>query len=478
MKLEDAMSSLDIAVKAKFPNLDIQDNTVEKEVFLRAPALLVDSEDRVQQYITRTSTPSAFLDLYSDESFLSNDLPVIFGVPNREQALAILSTQVDVFAGNYGILRTVGGTAKGFVTIVFGSAGAVVVSAGTVFKTRGAISLRYYCVRTFSGTPTLVDGVYQITVPVESADVGVDFNISANNVVVLEGSITGFVSVTNSADITGGVNVESDTALLERVISSFRGSSIDSVEGVRKVVLDAGAFDAQVFRVGDPVTRNRPGPDVLVVSENVGLQTDVFTFEPSHAAGYVPLVQPLGYDPSQMSIVGRPSCQFLLISDSSVNERSERAQDRVIFYGTDIPLVGEVVQFSYPANSEIAAYQALYAPPNPQLFFDVLVKTAMRTDIALSLNVVLFGGVDPTAITPTIQSEVLNLVNSLKMGVELSQSDIIGVVENISGVNRVNLPMNFFGLAGESGRVVENAISPDLAHYLRLSSSNFTLTVV
>jgi len=477
-KYDDVIASLEGTAKATFPNLDIQPNTVEHDVFLRAPALLVDSEDRVKQFITRTSTPSGFVALYNDESFLSNDLPLIFGVSTRAEAMSILAVQAELFASNYGVVRDGGKVATGFETLKFSSGAAVTVIAGTVVYNKGSNPARYVVSQTFNGSPVLVGGTYQVSVPIEAESVGLTGNMAAGNVVNIQGAISGLISVNNDTDITGGEDVESDVSLLERVITKQQGTSIDTLGGVRNVVLNAGAFDAQVFRVGDIVTRNRPGPDVLVIYENVTPTTDLFTFESTHLAGYVTSVQPLGSDVTQMSIVGHPSCQFLLVKDTSVNERSVRALDRVIFYGTDVPVVGESVQFSYPALAGITTYQELFAAPNPELFFDVLVKTAIRVDVAISLNVVLFGGVDPTGLIPTINSTILNLVNNLKMGVELSQSDVIGAVEAIPGVNRVNLPMNFFGLAGESGRVVENVITPDLTQYLRLASSNLVLTVV
>jgi uncharacterized phage protein gp47/JayE len=164
--------------------------------------------------------------------------------------------------------------------------------------------------------------------------------------------------------------------------------------------------------------------------------------------------------------------------DTSVNARSNRAQDRVVFYGTDVPVVGENVQFTYVANKQIGTLQALYEPPNEQLFFDVLVKTALRLDVAISMDVVLYTGVDSSTVTPLIQTAILSLVNALKIGQELDQSAVIAAVQNISGVQRVNQPLNFFGPAGTVGQVVDNVITAASTQYIRLASGNLTLTVV
>lgn len=478
--LEQVMPTLEAAAKAQFPNIDLQDNTVEKDVFLKSPAILVDSEDKFQQFATRTSTAASFRALLDDTTFINDNLPAIFNVPTVDQALVLLSAQVDLFAANYGIFRNGGASAAGTITLIFSSGAIVSVIAGTVFQTSStSFPVLFVSLSTFSGTPVLVGGIFQSVVPVQAVAVGVVGNIPAHNVTSTTGGISGLVSVDNTQDMAGGVDQETDASVLDRVVAAFQGTSIDTVGGVGNVVLKAGAFDAKVFRVGDPETRNRPGPDVLVVSEEADLVTDTFVFEPVDQAGYIPAVQPLNtLDVGVLSIAGHPSCQFLVIPDTSVNERSSRAQDRVVFFGTDVPVVGETVQFTYAANRQIGQFQALYSPPNPQLFFDVLVKTAIRVDVAISMNVVLFTGVDSSAVTPLIQSAVLSLVNGLKMGQELDQSSVIAVVEAVSGVQRVNLPLNFFGLAGTSGRVVENLIPAATTQYLRLTSANLLLSVV
>jgi uncharacterized phage protein gp47/JayE len=477
--LEEVLPVLETEAKAKFPNLDLQDGTVEKDVFLRAPALLVDSEDVIQEYARRTATPSAWRDLLDDTQFINDSLPRVFGVSTVDEAAALMSAQIDLFAGNYGVVRNGGSFGAGAVSLIFSSGGTQTVVAGSVVRTPGTPAIRFVTTQTFTGTPVLVGGVFKVVVPIRAAVVGTDSNVPAHNITVVEGGVTGLLAVDNESDIAGGADRETDKSVLDRVINEFQGNSVDTLEGVRNVVLDAGAFDAAVFRVGDPVTRNRPGPDVLAISEQADLVTDIFTFEATHLAGYVPTVQPLNtLNPAVLSIAGHPACQFLVVPDTSVNERSARAQDRVVFFGADVPVIGESVQFTYAANKQIAEFQDLFAAPNPQLFFDVLVKTAIRVDIAIGMNVVLFTGVDGSGVTPVIQSTLLSLVNNLKMGESLNQSDVIAAVEAIPGVNRVNLPLNFFGLAGASGRVVLNTIEADVTEYLRLMSANLTFTVV
>lgn len=477
---EQVLPTLEAEAKAKFPNIDLQGNTVEHDVFLRSPALLVGSEDRVQRYATRTSTPSAWLDLLSDANFINTDLPIIFGTSTVAEAQALMSVEIDAMASNYGLTRNPGALATGFESLIFGSAASVTVVAGTLIRTSSeSLPVRFTTTQTFSGAPILVGGVYKVVLPVEASLAGDSGNLPANTLVVAEGSIPRLVSITNESDMRGGVNPESDTSLLQRIITSFQGLAIDTVQGVRTVALNAGAFDAQVFRVGDPETRNRPGPDVLVVEETSTSVAEAFTFQAVHQAGYVPATQPVSMlDVASISLSGHPLAQFLVIQDSSVNARSSRAQDRIVIYGVDVPAIGETVTLTYPALYRVAQYQALYSAPNPELFFDVLVKTAIRKDVALTVNVVLYAGVDSTAVIPNVRTAVLNFVNALKMGVTLAQSDLIAVMENVSGVSRVNLPLNFFGDAAATSRVVENTITASTSEYIRMTSANLILTVV
>jgi uncharacterized phage protein gp47/JayE len=481
-KLEDVLITLEIEAKAKFPNLDLQDGSVEKDIFLRAPALLVDNEDKVQTYIRRTTTPASFRNLLDDDAFISDSLPSVFGVNTEDRAREILSDEVDTYAANWGVSRREGTRATGTVTLFFDSSDPQTIVAGFGVSTSSTPSTRFVVSRSFIGSPTADGDLFSLTVGIQSVSVGQDGNVPQNNITVADSSLPGLVAVNNQEDTSGGVDIETDESVLDRVIVAFQGSSIDTVEGVKTVVLNAGAFDAEVFRIGDAETDNRPGPDVIVVDETLTIETDSFTWESVNAAGYVPEFQPISEDPGLISIPGHPDAQFLVIKDPSVNGRSSRAQDRIIVYGpetpTGVPTVGESISLSYGAYTEISNYQALFEAPNDELFFDVLVKQAIRLDIAISMNVVLFSGIDPTGVTPQIEDAVLSLVNNLGIGDELNQSDVIAAVEAISGVNRVNLPLNFFGEADSVNRVVENTITPSTEEYLRLSSSNLTLSVL
>lgn len=115
---------------------------------------------------------------------------------------------LDMKCAEFGVTRKQGTKANGQVT--FSGADNTVIPINTLIQTESG--LQYL---TTSQT-TILNGT--AVVNIESNDIGVIYNVPANTIIEIPISITGIASLTNSAAITGGTEVETDADLLTRLL--------------------------------------------------------------------------------------------------------------------------------------------------------------------------------------------------------------------------------------------------------------------
>lgn len=145
-------------------------------------------------------------------SVVSNELEQ--GYIELDNVLSLVFAQttygeyLDRRAGEYGLTRKSGVKASGTVRF-FGNDG-VVIPIGTTVSTSS--ELKY--ITTTSGT--ILGGFVDINV--EAENVGIIYNVPANTVNVLPQLIIGVTSINNIDIISGGVDIESDYDLLNRLL--------------------------------------------------------------------------------------------------------------------------------------------------------------------------------------------------------------------------------------------------------------------
>ncbi len=121
---------------------------------------------------------------------------------------------VDKRAADFGITRDPGKKAHVQLKITAVTTRVPVIPAGTMAET--IEGLRFV---------TLEDAVFEGRVAMVNAEaehVGLQYNVDADTIVVMTRSIGGVESVTNPEGATGGADVESDSALLERYRNYLR----------------------------------------------------------------------------------------------------------------------------------------------------------------------------------------------------------------------------------------------------------------
>jgi len=101
---------------------------------------------------------------------------------------------------------------------------------------------------------------------------------------------------------------------------------------------------------------------------------------------------------------------------------------------------------------------------------DVLVKEAVISPVNITMTVKLLPGFSNTRsiVQGRIEAVVTQLISLLNIGESLDQSDIVDVVTDLAGVDRVNLPIDIFDK--EPGLGQQNVIPAVANEVLRLNN--------
>lgn len=191
-----------------------------------------------------------------------------------------LDSDLDRVAAAYGVTRKAAAAAVGEVTFtgtpgtVIGSAVPVSTQAGFVFLTDALATIAA------GGT---------VTVGVTAAQPGTRGNVSAGSVAVVPISVAGVDSVTNSAAMTGGADIEADSEFRERLLLKIRLPSASGIESdyVRWAREVQGVEDARCAGLWDG-----PGT-VKVIIAGAGMQpADSETL--ARCEDYLETVRPIG----------------------------------------------------------------------------------------------------------------------------------------------------------------------------------------
>lgn len=216
-----------------------------------------------------------------------------FRLTNNADVQALIDAAFETYASNLGVFRSPNRAAQGEVTFFTRSRptrsiliplGSLVSGGGQTYRTTQSASIPLNQIASFFNPVT---GRYQVTVAVRAVTPGSTGNIGAGQVRRVESAIPG-VSVTNSAAMFGGRDVETNLQLVERARN--RLSSVDSgtKQGYQQTAADvAGVVRVAVVGAGDPLMQrdldsegvHRGGKvDIWIQGTNLATVSDTFAF--------------------------------------------------------------------------------------------------------------------------------------------------------------------------------------------------------
>ena len=385
-----------------------------------------------------------------------------------------LQSDIDAIATNYGATRQPASQSRGNVSLLKNTAlteDITVVAGSKFFSTE--LDKEYQTTETVIITAMTFDSdqnAFVASVPVESADSGLDTIAAIGQINQARSSITGVDGVTNLEVIGGGRNRESDrqfvTRLLEILSSNNVGTkagyeslifSQDSVKGVSSI----GANDPFMFRDltdGGAVDIYVTDPVPQAVSETIlasQVETVALTFV------VTPSRQPVIDDVTTISppvglVIG-------IDKDLGVFGGSLQAFDKIVL---DTDPTGLVL--GYQTNKLVADLQSFVEQPENKIFgSDVLIRAASVVDIDIILSIRVLSGHTPSTVSAQVESEITQFIANLNIGQSLEQSDILAVAVGVPGVDRVNLPPTKFD---KTTGTVQNVVNATANEVLRPNS--------
>ena len=135
---------------------------------------------------------------------------------------------------------------------------------------------------------------------------------------------------------------------------------------------------------------------------------------------------------------------YLVIPESEgVNVQLARALTSSIPNGGNLEVYydyGEILTIKYLANPLVKIVQDQIEVTR-HITADVLVKEVLATAVDIEMSVVLNDGADKNKVVSDIRTAISNKINKLRLGESLAQSDIIGVIELVTNVKSIIVPL-------------------------------------
>jgi len=494
LTVEQIAERLQTFIKSVFPTAQTGGGTaatVFNDVVINGPGSQSSDLFGEDQYTRLTSTFTGFLTAITNAN-VRQQLKDLFNFTTDEELDAKLTVDLDNKARDVKQFRNPGNFAGTPMTYVFGSGALVTVPGGHQDRTRGINPVVFEVSQTITLQPQQqASGAFTLPVPVQATQVGIIGNTGSGTILDFDGGVTGLLSVVNEADVTNGLEPESNEVFTERLIDIERkGFALDTADGLRQFFLAAGVPDVAVVTAQDPNSTRFFGVDAWVLLDEPLVALDQLQWALAFTTdGYIPINQPLNPDELGIALSGFPNAEFLVIPMDLTNgdAASIVSQDRIqITFPTGaVPTVGDQLGLTYIYNGGIRRVQQEISDPNLELFAEIFVKQATKRTSQITLPYNIEDGFNPADVTQEVQQTIIALVSDLLLGESLSLSDVIDVVADVPGVLRILVEEMVFNFTDnpetdDDGNVVPrvDVLEVEFNQYIRLDSGGLIVSPV
>ena len=429
---------------ARLPNLDLTDGSPERDMFIEAPIAgqLLDLWGRLI-YAAKLHAPHTYQSDIEDADLIN-------------------------YMSNYGISQTAATYSAGVVTFYSNVPPTqdIVILDGTIVKTRETTPIEF----AVQGTYTMYFSVaasyynantlrYEINCSVKALVAGSASRAGANTIIDISSGISGIAGVTNANPITGGLDVESVTDALARVIGTFQGRGLGPTQGLINFIKPyveavnvVGANDPEMLRdegLGGMI-------DFYVIGEDIVSAVDITTITSTGlstgtnvtytSTGIKLLYQPVKNILSVIvnTAVISPS-YYTLILDTGILSKSTQASDKVTVTSTGLAngfwfKANDAVEITYQYNSLLSTIDTdLNSLENHYQNRDYLLREMTEVTIVVYMRIKETAGQDFTAVSTDVGTAVSSFINSIKNGGSLELADVVGTAKAITTVDNIDL---------------------------------------
>ena len=425
---QDLKTSMEAFIRGKSATIDLSEGTIIDDIVISAPS----------QEIAK---------LYDEDNTTSQG----------QSLLTASDSATDSLGGNLGILRLTPNSAQGIVNFFSYNSPTndVTIPAGSIvstYATGGGSSIQYTVTATIYMYAQLASSylnpslnVYEVAVPVEAIQSGVNGVVGPQSITQLVTTIPGIDGCYNSDSTSGGTDAEDTLDLSTRIASKWRGNTIGVLDGYLSEVLSyPGVEDAIVFG-GINTGRDDLGPvDIYIRGSNVVTFQDTF-ISYSYFNDLVLTNQPV-VESANVQVISSQGgvisdTLYTLVKDTGAYAGSVNGQDRI--HWTSGSYVGSgSITVNYSYNSLIYDLQTYFSDPSRNVQnTNLLIKWTVETSIDITCNIKVSSGYDSDSVKAEIGTQLAIYMNNLNIGALIQQSDIVETILLVPGVDDLQLPL-------------------------------------
>lgn len=467
-------------INAWRPDVDTSVGTLIKDIVIDVPATVLGTAYQDLQQIQKASSVN-----YVNE---------------------LTDNQVEDLAANYNLTRKQGSYATGIITFIKYSAPTTTITVGasdgtggvsvSTLKDDNGVSYSFTTVETKQFTVANANSLYnaernrwELNITIQADQVGSDFNVAANAIKMFSG-INGIDDIINYNACAGGLDIETNEQLGERIIDAAKARLLGTIPGYETLVnsfnqiVDSNVIDTSM----SDYIRNTYGNeiDVVVIGQQIEAYTDTTIYNALTGTEHILNNQPVI---SVNSVTGTVSgsaytfeegTDYIFVKDTTSDYReSAKAQDKIVWLSGGVTPDNEYT-INYSANQLISTIQAtLDSTENHLVGSDVLVREGEIVYIQMALDVLTFSGINPVSSETQIRNVIQAYINNLKLGEKVEQSDIVFELRSQLGdiIDNITLPFTIMDLKSAATPQSQNILTCSQYQYFRINTEDIAVNI-
>lgn len=457
----------------------------------------------IVDYVRRLTSLDKIAEIIGDTDYQTNLAQALGkksdGTPYTvTDVAAIISQDLDNIAGNSNVVRPVGTLAISIFRFFINGNVNITLPDKTRVRTSGSTPLYFLTQGALVNEAPQYDSAtnkYYIDVGVESAENGTKYNVGEKIINIIDPPLTNILSGYNIVAARNGSDQMDDLSFIEYLKEVAQSREVGTYSGMKALMINGGAIDA--YPIGpsdDNMTRADGGAvDVYVLTNPIRLSfVETFIWDTAVGGSFYFQNQPV-YTITSVKVNGLPLHPMYYSpgyfhKDTGAYAGSTLARDHWDMNGAIAALfihTGDRVEVNYQYDYKIRQLQdILVEDENNILESNNLVKEAVEQLVDFdALPIAVLSGYDPTAVKANITLDLgaffLGGTASTgvvyvgkKLGDDIDISDMVNVITNVEGVDRVDLNALRISM-GSQDYPTSNTLTVEGFEYARLGSITF-----
>jgi len=301
---------------------------------------------------------------------------------------------------------------------------------------------------------------YEVEASIQANYAGSIYNVGPNTITDIVSTIS-FTYVKNKSAVTGGLDEESDDSFRARGLSVLKGINVGTKSGYEVLAEAVPGIEAAI--VVDPNdsemerVKDGGGADVWIRTDSTSERTDIYIYgagEDYHLCSYAPVLSVSAVTQGGVLLV--PEVDYNFDPDPWVYARTKFAFDKVVWVTSRTP--GAEIRVTYVYSDLVGALQDLIDMSEHHIVgAEVMSKACYSAIVNVTMKVEILPGYDPITVTSAVNSSIVSYIDTLPLGMEVQQSDVIALAESTLGVDSVVIPLTTFTVDRELSHVTDVA---------------------